>query len=197
MQMKNLLVGLISTLLLSCHIGGNSQIKENTTILDQKEMLKIEQTTESSNQEMLTNKGFDLMKTESVGAIKFGLTEEQVFDLIGEPEETSEPFFSEVDGETYQHFDYKSKGVFLSFVIKSDSIKEVRLIEIKVPCSLKTSRQIGIGSTDAEVLNAYKDFINRQYSDSSEIVVGSIYGGIIFSIQNQKVKSIYIGTTAD
>ena len=146
---------------------------------------------------MFTNKGFDLMKTESIGAIKFGLTAKQVIELIGEPDEIEEPFNSEVDGETYQHFYYKSKGVFLSFIFKSDSIKEVRLIEIKAPCSLKTSRKIGIGSAESEVMNAYKEYINNELSDSSEIVAGSFYGGIVFSIENHKVKSIYIGATAD
>ena len=197
MQIKNLTLGLVITLFLSCTIGENGKTKENATILGQGEMPNINKTIDSSNQEMLTKKGFDLMQTESVGAIKFGLTSKQIIDLIGEPDETSEPFFSEVDGETYQHFDYKSKGIFLSFVIKSDSIKEVRLIEIKAPCILKTSRQIGVGSTDAEVMNSYKEYINRQYSDSSDIVAGSIYGGIIFSLQKQKVKSIYFGPTAD
>ena len=70
MQIKTLLLGLISTLLLSCQIGGKSQTKENFTISGQKEVSNIEQTTETSSQEMLTNKGFDLMKTESVGALK-------------------------------------------------------------------------------------------------------------------------------
>ena len=160
-------------------------------------MTNIEQTTETSNQEILTNKGFDLMETESVGAIKFGLTTKQIIELIGKPDKIEKPFFSEVDGETYQHYYYNSKGIFLSFVIKSNSIKEVRLIEIKAPCSLKTSKNIGIGSAESEVMSTYKEYINKEFSDSSEIVAGSPYGGIVFSIQNQKVKSIYIGSLAD
>lgn len=197
MQIRTLLLGLISTLFVSCQIGGDSQTKEKITISGQQKVRSIEQTRVTPNQEMLAKKGFDLMETESVGAIKFGLTTKQVITLIGEPDEIEKPFYSEVDGETYQHYYYKSKGIFLSFVIKNDSIKEVRLIEIKAPSSLKTTKNIGIGSALSEVMNAYKEYINKEFSDSSEIVAGSPYGGIVFSIQNQKVKSIYIGPTAD
>jgi hypothetical protein len=197
MQIRTILLGLISALLLFCQIEGKSQTKENITISGKKKVTNIEQTTETSNQEILTNKGFDLMETESVGAIKFGLTTKQIIELIGKPDKIEKPFYSEVDGETYQHYYYKSKGIFLSFVIKSDSIKEVRLIEINAPSSLKTSKNIGIGSGESEVMSAYKEYINKEFSDSSEIVAGSPYGGIVFSIQNQKVKSIYIGPIAD
>lgn len=197
MEIKSLLLGLISSSLFSCQIGGNSQIKEYNAISQHKEAANVEQIIETTSQELLTNKGFDLMSTERVGAIKFGLTSKQVIELIGEPDKIEEPFMSEVDGETYQHFYYRSKGVFLSFVLKSDSIKEVRLIEIKAPCSLMTSRNIGIGSSQSEVIDAYKEYVNTEFSDSSEIVAGSLYGGIVFSIQNQKVKSIYIGPTGD
>jgi len=196
-NMKNLIFITVIIFFFSCNSKKEIPTTESNPIGIQVTTQDSKETLELKEQEDLTSKGFDLMNNESLGKIKFGVTSEEIIELLGEPEEKSTPFFSEVDGETYQHFDYKKEGIFLSFILNSDSSKEVRLIEIMPPCELKTSRLVGIGSFSTEVLVSYKEFINEEFSDTTEIVAGSIYGGIIFKIENQKVKSIYIGPTAD
>ena len=44
---------------------------------------------------------------------------------------------------------------------------------------------------------AYSDKINADESSDEMIVVGSIYGGMVFSFENGKVKQIFIGAGAE
>lgn len=141
--------------------------------------------------------GFGLMKNESIGEIKTGLTFEKVTQILGEPNEKSEAELSQVDGSYYLSAYYKNKGLDLVFVIDTDSVQRVANIFAKEPCTLKTSKQIGIGSNYEEVEKAYKEFINPEFSDTETIVAGSIYGGMIFRFENGKIVTIYIGISAD
>jgi len=137
------------------------------------------------------------MKGETIGEIKTGLTYERVIELLGEPEEVTKVEMSQVDGSFYQSISYSKKGIEIVFVIDSDTVKKVSNFLIKSPCSLKTSKKIGIGSSYEEVENAYKESINPEFSDTESIVAGKVYGGIVFSLENRKVKTIYIGISAD
>ena len=48
------------------------------------------------------------------------------------------------------------------------------------------------------MLKAYAAEINREESDLPEtVVVGSIYGGVVFTMKNGKVVSIFIGAAAE
>jgi len=48
------------------------------------------------------------------------------------------------------------------------------------------------------VLEAYADAINEEESNSEYIVAGSVYGGIIFNIDDtDKVTGIFIGVIAE
>jgi len=64
---------------------------------------------------------------------------------------------------------------------------------------LKTSRNIGIGSSKEAVLAAYQKEINfaEVPQEASAIVVGSVYGGVTFQIADNQVTSIFIGAAAE
>jgi hypothetical protein len=80
---------------------------------------------------------------------------------------------------------------------QNNSNQVIGMLTISEPCELKTSRRIGIGSNMEEVKSAYKVAIDPSSSDSETIVAGSVYGGIIFKMENNKVKSIFIGASAE
>lgn len=181
-------------ILISCNNvnSKNDKKKEQESISD---TISLTNTKESGKDYLEI--GFELMKNEEVGGIKTNLTFEKITQILGEPEEKTEPEFSNVDGWYYQAMNYKSKGLYLIFKINTDSVKTVENILLKDPCVFKTSRQIGIGSSYEEVEKAYKDYINPEFSDEESIVTGSIYGGIVFTLENKKVKTIYIGISGD
>jgi len=178
----------------SCSNLNSNQEKNNTT---QSVLSKDSAELKTNSGKDYLEIGFNLMKGETIGEIKIGLTYERVIELLGEPEEVTKVEMSQVDGSFYQSISYSKKGIEIVFVIDSDSVKKVSNFLIRSPCSLKTSKKIGIGSSYEEVENAYKESINPEFSDTESIVVGTVYGGIVFSLENRKVKTIYIGISAD
>jgi hypothetical protein len=140
--------------------------------------------------------GFDLMDTESIGEIRLGLESKKIIQRFGEPEIKSESKLWGNDGEYHQTWEYVKKGIEFDMVGKPGN-QSLNMITITKPCELKTKRNIGIGSTYEEVDNAYRKEINPEFSDTETLTAGSIYGGIIFSFQNMRVISIFIGASAE
>ncbi len=141
--------------------------------------------------------GFKLMDSETIGGIKRGMTFENVKALIGEPDTISTIDTSEMDGGLYQSVDYPKLGVSIVITLNPDSVKKVENILVTELCTFKTSKQIGIGSSLDELKKAYSESINPEFSGEDYVVAGTIYGGIVFNLENLKVRSIYIGISAD
>jgi len=141
--------------------------------------------------------GFELLKTESIGELKIGLSGIKIKELIGEPEEKSKAEEWGADGEIHQNWIYKKEGVSLEMIGKDVSNQLINSITITAPFKFKTSRQIGIGSLIEEVKTAYDKEIDKSGSDSDNIVAGSVYGGIIFNFEEGKVKGVFIGSGAE
>lgn len=148
-----------------------------------------------------TEIGFDLMLNESVGFLKYNLPTSEIIKEIGNPKEKSEAVESWIDGLIHQLWFYKTKGIELDMMTENEKDGQViSNITIKSPCKYLTSTgHIGIGSSKNEVLTAYKNGINLNdyFQSEKQIVVGSVYGGIIFGIENDIVSSIFIGAAAE
>ncbi|OQB16018.1 MAG: hypothetical protein BWY15_00145 [Firmicutes bacterium ADurb.Bin193] len=142
--------------------------------------------------------GFELMNSESIGALKIGLSDNDVIKALGEPEEKSEMEIWGADGENHQTWNYKSKGIQLDMIgdLKNQVINSM---SIKSPCDFKTKRGIGIGSSRTDVSAAYKNEINNDDPsvNQSVLIAGSVYGGIIFSFENGTLTTIFIGAAAE
>lgn len=142
--------------------------------------------------------GFELLRKESVGPLKLALSSEDVVKALGEPEEKSDFSLWGSDGLEHQTWIYTEKGIILS-IVKTENAVSIESIDLSSPCTYKTSRGIGIGSKKSEVYEAYKQEIDpaENKEDSPFIVAGSVYGGIIFSIENDSVSGIFIGASAE
>lgn len=190
MKTKIFLVLIISSSIVSCI---NKDSNKKTDVSASNEITDID----SQDDNDLAQKGFELWDTETIGNIQCGERYERIVEIYGEPENETEPIFSDVDGATYIAADYISRGISITYLIKEDSIKEVSDIEIVKPCELKTSRDVGIGSTYSEVKNAYEGLTNNIGADSVTIIVGSIYGGLVFNFEDNKVSRVFIGASAE
>ena len=137
--------------------------------------------------------GFELMKNESVGEIRLGIEQTKILKLLGEPDYKSNSELWGADGEYHQEWKYTRKGINLDFILTADSSSIVDMITISEPCTLKTKRNIGIGNSMEDVQIAYKELIDIKSSNSKTIIAGTIYGGMIFSVENKIVKSIFVG----
>jgi hypothetical protein len=116
---------------------------------------------------------------------------------LGKPEKKSALKLWGADGEYHQDYIYKSKGIEIDFIGKKESSKSINMITISKPCALATSNNIRIGSMKEDVERAYDGLINPEFSNSETIVVGSIFGGLVFILKNNKVESIFIGASAE
>ena len=140
--------------------------------------------------------GFALMK-ETIGPLALGMSADEVVVQLGVPEEKSDAKIWGADHMEHQFWDYPAKGIEIGMV-KKDGTQCVERIVIKDSCAYETQRGIKIGSGAAEVQAAYQDAMNPGASSPGEkIVCGTVYGGIIFDVQNDAVSSIFIGAAAE
>jgi len=137
--------------------------------------------------------GFDLMKNETIGSLRIGASDVDVLKIMGSAQTKSKATVWGADGLEHQKWNYPAKGIELGMV-RDGVLQNVDRITIKSPCGWKTKRAIGIGATEQEVRNAYKDEINP---NAKGLVAGTIYGGIIFSLNDGLVSSIFIGAAAE
>jgi len=164
-----------------------------------KTLLKTKDTTITNKpiQEKTGEAGFELMKNESVGELKLGLGIKKVIEIIGKPNEKTKAELWEADGEHHQKWKYSDKGIELDFIGEFDTSLTINMIAVNKACELKTKRNIGIGNSYEEVKAAYKDVIDQASLTEEIIVAGTVYGGLIFNFENKKLKSIFIGASAE
>lgn len=143
--------------------------------------------------------GFELVKEESLFVLNNAVTGPDVIKLMGEPEEKSEAAVWGADGLEHQTWYYKAQGLEIGFIKDNSNIQTVNLITVSSPSKLKTSRGIGVGSTKSEILKAYENEINQEEygMEPGRIVAGTVYGGLVFKLENDKVASIFIGSAAE
>jgi hypothetical protein len=161
--------------------------------------IKTDSIAKSKNTEEInySQLGFKLMKRESLGALRLDLSSKKVSEILGEPEEKTDPALWGADGLYHQSWTYTQKGISLDIVGKEGENQTVSRITITEPCSFKTKRNIGIGSRIDEVRTAYLEEIDPASSSASSIAAGTHYGGVIFGIENKKVNQIFIGIAAE
>ena len=192
---RNLLTfSCICLLTLSCK---NSKTEEKYKLKSDHDSTVVTENNINIEADKQSESGFELLRTESLGKLKLELGTRKIKKLFGEPEEKTKSEIWEVDGEYHQDWKYRTKGIELNFKGKSDSTRTVEMITIIKPCELKTKKLIGIGSEYDKVQSAYLNNIDQSASNAETIVVGTVYGGLVFNFENNKVTSIFIGASAE
>lgn len=148
--------------------------------------------------------GFALMQSEQLGSLRLGLSADEVLQALGKPDEKSERNVWAADGAEHQEWRYVAQGMVLGMNAEgADNRQQIDAISISVPCRFRTTRDIGIGSSRGEVLEAYRKEIAQSSGDSAvgisddTVIAGSVYGGVVFTIKDNKVSSIFIGAGAE
>ncbi|MCC6883499.1 MAG: hypothetical protein IT576_15195 [Verrucomicrobiales bacterium] len=146
-----------------------------------------------------------LLKADSIAGIKFEMTEGEVRQIMGEAEEVGEEVANEVTGGFSTDWRYPSKK--LTIWMESEQkggAKTVSSVHIEEGSLLRTSGGIGIGASLNEVKLAYGAYESHESEPGTtspdepySFVAGSIYGGVIFQIENRTVKEIFIGAGAE
>ena len=137
---------------------------------------------------------------ESFGPLKLGQHYSKTLEAMGQPDSKSKPIEWAADGLFHEDWTWKKNGVVLNMSSDEknvDSTLSIFTITATAPSFFKTKAEMGIGSSYAEVETAYKKDIDPEATDKTQITVGSVYGGIIFSFKNDKVNKIFVGAEAE
>lgn len=141
----------------------------------------------------------DLLETERLGELRVGLPAEELRKVVSCELKKGDEVYEDATGEHVQSWDSETCGVELSMASEqAGGPKVVRAVTITAPSTLKTLRGIGIGSSEADVVSAYRDLRDDGASVKGEsFVAGSIYGGLIFELHDGKVASVFLGAAAE
>jgi hypothetical protein len=137
---------------------------------------------------------------ESFGDIKLGQLHTETLRTLGEPASKTKAVEWGADGLMHEDWAWKDKGLELNMSSDKNNVPgtlAIFSITAKAPCTFKTKAGVGIGSSYAEVQEAYKRDIKPEENSKEQIVVGSVYGGIIFTFKNERVESIFLGAAAE
>jgi hypothetical protein len=142
---------------------------------------------------------FTLLREEQIGTLRIDLSEREVKKTIPYRLKRGPEELWGADGAYHQKWEYAGCGITLSMVSeKKGASKLVESIALVSPGNLSTKRGIRIGSTEQEVIEAYRPYWNKEDSKSFNIfVAGSIYGGLMFDFKNGKVSRIFLGAAAE
>lgn len=192
--MKNviLVTGLLSIGIFSCTSNekqprkAESDTLAKTTLITSDTMHKDEKPTVKEDV---------LLKEEALGPLSLGADMFYTNKVLGPWDSESEAEIWEVEGDEHKTLTYEN-GIIIDMAGKDDNYA-INSVKITAPSDLTTRKGIKIGSTLSEVIAAYDKNIEKPISDSSKIVAGSVYGGLVFTIEKGKVASIFLGASAE
>lgn len=142
---------------------------------------------------------FALLSKERIGNLRIGLSEEEIKKTIHCPLKRGPDVLWGADGAYHQKWEYSDCGITLDMASdKEGAPKLIESITLLSPSTLSTKRGIRIGSTKQDVMKTYKPYWNREDSKHfGGFVAGSIYGGLMFTFENDKVSRIFLGAAAE
>jgi hypothetical protein len=139
------------------------------------------------------------LESEKIGEFSTGMKEQVLKKKLACNFKRGKEELWGADGLYHQSWDCLAAGI--SFEMSSErkgGKKSIDKIIVKAPSKLKTKRGIQIGSSEAEVIQAYNDVKDVQGTVPKEtFVAGSVYGGLFFDFQDGRVSSIMLGAGAE
>lgn len=137
---------------------------------------------------------------ESFGPLKLGQSASDIIRLLGEPAKKEKPVEWGADGLMHEDWTWTAEALELNFSYEkgtAEGNRQLFSITASEPNTYKTKAGIGIGSSIADIRAAYPKDVNKEESSSDQVVVGSVYGGILFTLRNNKVIHVFVGAAAE
>lgn len=137
---------------------------------------------------------------ESFGDIRIGQSADETEKVLGKPDSKSKAVKWEADALMHEDWEWKDKGLVVNMSSDPENKtapKVIASITAGTLCPFKTRAGIGVGSSLEEIQAAYKNNINKEESGDDQVIIGSMYGGIIFTLQKNKVLHIFLGAAAE
>jgi len=142
----------------------------------------------------------------SLGPLALGLTESEVLQVLGQPEQLTPEVEEAATGNLVLGWKYPKLGLTLTMA-RVASTQPLTLLRFTAtaPCRFATNRGIRIGSSRAALDAAYAADYARDAAandsaggtDQQHAVVDSIYGGVVFAFEHHLVAEIFLGAAAE
>lgn len=143
--------------------------------------------------------GAKLWTTESLGPVRIGMSGAAVEKALGAPARRTPVEEEGASGSWISAWSYPAQGLVLILGAPTKSGKPtVSAMTAEAPSTLRTTRGVAVGASYAEVARAYpKALWDASDSGPDRIVVGSVYGGILFEFEGRKLSRIFYGAAAE
>ncbi len=131
---------------------------------------------------------------QAIGPLRIGMPEAQVAKLLGVPKTKSPAEMMAATGEYTGEWSYAD----VSLQMVSDKPRgpfRVSAISVVAPSRYKTPEGIGIGATRGEIIAVYGPYLGHT-NDANEMLVGSVYFGLLFTLEEERVAGIFLGAMA-
>ncbi len=141
---------------------------------------------------------FPVLSRERLGPLRVGSTADAVRRAVVCPIQRGPATLWAADGALHQRWRAPACGLELDLVSdRPGQPQVVGSIRLSAPSPWRSRRGIGIGSPEAQVLRAYDADLNRNESQGNSLVIGSIYGGLIVTIDAGRVSGLFLGAAAE
>jgi hypothetical protein len=139
-----------------------------------------------------------VIDAQKIGNLHLGLDSSQVVTLLGKPSKEGKQVEEAATGLTVKDQSFAPKGVVVTLSReKKARVWRVERFTVTAPCEWKTPQGIGIGSSEQEVRKIYGPLLDAGSQSPAQLVVGTLYDGVIFHLKKGKVDSIFVGAAAE
>lgn len=134
---------------------------------------------------------------ENVGPVSLWMPAAEVRKALGPPASRGTWVTEAASGQQVQEWRYPARGLTITMSRASEEeAAQVDRFRVRAPSRDATSRGIRIGDPAEKVRKAYAGLLSSE-STSSSLVVGSVYDGVIFTLERGRVTEIFVGAAAE
>lgn len=139
-----------------------------------------------------------LAQVQKLGPLRLKLPITAAEKALGKPSTVSKPHVEEATGRTVQTRTYKKHGLEVTYARDSEYQPwQIERFQAKAPCAWRNPHGVGIGTAMDVVRQKYAPLLEKETSIGNQLVVGSVYFGVIYAFEEGKVDSIFIGAAAE
>jgi len=138
---------------------------------------------------------YSFYETEAIGPLHAGMTAKELTAALGAPRAKEPATKEEATGGWFTTWTWRGASALLVANSKTGPWR-ARDVSVTAPSSYATKRGIRVGSTRVDVERLYPPPPGDSQQDPDTYLVGSVYGGMLFSFANDRVSGISIGAFA-
>lgn len=147
--------------------------------------------------------GWELLEKETFGEINLGMDSVSIVKIIGQPDSVTTINYWGADGGYHNEWFYNDLGLTIGMNRIPDHSNNKNKgclsdrMTLTSPSKLSTNRRIRIGSSRREVLRNYTLAITDTLGFNNNLVAGTVYGGLMFQLEQDTVVRIFLGAAAE